>query len=131
MTISLITFAISLVCLSILAVNKHKELNGQKTWFSIGNLKTDRNIAVLWKTVVYMVTHVSVRSIQRLAKQAVLKTERFFINKVEEMGQKFSMVGNMVTGYDLPKNRGSVSFFLKNIEDHKKTMRGASVRLIK
>jgi len=131
MTISLISFAVSLILLAVLAFNKQKELNGDRAWFSIGSPRTDRRIAVVWISVVYIVTHVSVQSCKRLMKQAVLKAERFFINKIEEMGHKFSMVGNMVTGYDLPKNRGSVSFFLKNIEDHKKTIKGGAVRQIK
>jgi hypothetical protein len=114
-----------------MVVNKQKELNGGRAMFTIGSRKADTFIARTWNTVVYMVTHVSVQSCKRITIQTVLKAERFFISKLEQVGQRFSMAGNMVTGYNLPRNRGSVSFFLKNIEDHKKTMRKAPVHLIK
>ena len=99
--------------------------------FTIGSRSTDSVIATTWNSVVYMITHVSVRSCERIAKQAVFKVERFFISKFEQLGQRFGVVGNMVMGYNLPRNRGSVSFFLKNIEDHKKVMQKAPVNVIK
>lgn len=121
MTISLISCAISLAALIVLGANKQKELNGRHA-FKIGNQSTDSRIAMMWNSMVYMVTHVSVQSCRRVAKRAILNTEGFFIKRFENMGNRFSVVGNAVTGYDLPKNRGSVSFFLKNIEDHKRTI---------
>ncbi len=122
MTISLITCAVSLIALATLAMNKQRDLDGKTAMFRVGSPSTDSYIAATWKSVVYMVTHVSVQSCRRMVQQATINLEGFFIKNFDKLGRKFTVVGDMVTGYDLPKNRGSVSFFLKNIEDHKKTI---------
>lgn len=128
---SLILCAISLIAIAAMVKNKQKELSGDKPMFNIGSHSADSVIASTWNSMVYMITHVSVQSCKRLGKQVVHGVERFFISKFEQLSQRFSGVGDMVTGYDLPRNRGSVSFFLKNIEDHKKVMQKAPVNLIR
>lgn len=127
MTLSLTLAGISLVVIAAMLMNKQRELKGSSTLFSIGGEKTDSRIAGAWSSMVYMVTHVSVRSCKKLTRQATLAAEAFFIENFETVARKFSTVGNMVTGYDLPRNRGSVSFFLKNIEDHKRMTRTQKV----
>ena len=123
MTISLISCAVSLLALLVLSMNKQRELDGKSALFRIGSHSTDGKIARAWNSMVYMVTHVSVQSCKRVARRAILNAEGLFIRQFENFGQRFTTVGNAVTGYNLPRNRGSVSFFLKNIEDHKRTMR--------
>ena len=128
---SLILCATSFMAIAAMIKNKQKELSGDKPMFNIGSHSADSVIASTWNSMVYMITHVSVQSCKRLSKQVLLGVEKFFISKFEQLGHRFTGVGNMVTGYDLPRNRGSVSFFLKNIEDHKRVMQKAPVNLIK
>lgn len=120
---------ISLIVIAAMLVNKQREMNGGRALFSVGTSSTDSRIAAMWSSMVYMVTHVSVRSCKKLTRQATLKAEAFFIENFETVARKFSLVGNMVTGYDLPRNRGSVSFFLKNIEDHKRMTQKVPVKV--
>ncbi len=120
---------ISLIAIAVMLMNKQREMKGNKALFSVGTESTDSRIATLWSSMVYMVTHVSVQSCKKLTRQAMLKAEAFFIENFETVARKFSLVGDMVTGYDLPRNRGSVSFFLKNIEDHKRMTRKVAVKV--
>ncbi len=51
------------------------------------------------------------------------KAEHGGMMVLEKVINKFGRAKDMVTGKDLPKNRGAVSFFLKHIESHKKNMK--------
>ncbi len=116
MTISLTICVLSLFALATLVWNKNSELSKGAPMFRIGNESTDETLLNLWNIFVYTVTHVSISSMRNLLHSAVIAFERLFINQFENVTRRFAVFGDIVTGRDIPKNRGSVSFFLKNIE---------------
>lgn len=51
------------------------------------------------------------------------KIEQWGLKMLDRAVNKFGRAKDMVSGKDLPKNKGAVSFFLKHIESHKKNMK--------
>ena len=122
MTTTLIICGISFLALASILYSKNKETKTGKRMLPLGSTSSDILLADAWDTFAYTVTHASKQSIKALAQRTIVSVERFFITRFERLGQKFTVVGNTVTGYNLPRNRGSVSFFLKNIESHKSSV---------
>lgn len=120
MTTALTIFCISLVAVFILTANKNKEIKTGQAMFSIGGRGSDEWLREVWNVLVYTVTHASVRSMRQLAHRSVISFERMVINQFNRFSHRFAVVGEIVTGRDIPTNRGSVSLFLKKIEHPKK-----------
>lgn len=119
MTISIIIFSLSLIAFFMLVMNKSREINTGSPMFKLGSESSDETLLNIWNIIVYTVTHATARSIRHSAYRSVVAVERFVLRQFDRLSSRFSMFGDMVTGRDIPKNRGSVSFFLKNIESHK------------
>jgi hypothetical protein len=126
MTTALTIFAVSLAAIFMLAANKNKEIKTGQPRFKIGGNDSDLWLSEVWNVLVYTITHASVRGIRQVAYRSVISFERLVINQFNRFSHRFALVGEIVTGRDIPKNRGSVSLFLKKIEHPKKHR--ASVR---
>jgi hypothetical protein len=120
MTIALTIFCISLMAVIMLTANKSKEIKSGRAMFSIGSRGSDEWLSEVWNVLAYTITHASVRSIRQLANRSVISVERLVIRQFDRFSHRFAVVGEIVTGRDIPKNRGSVSLFLKKIEHPKK-----------
>ncbi len=121
MTIALTICAASFIALALVILNKSRELSRGAALLRMGSRHTDELISRSWDSFVYTVTHVSVREARHLLYRAVISCEKLFIRQFDKVSGRFAIVGDIVTGRDIPKNRGSVSFFLKNIETRKKS----------
>lgn len=128
MTISLTICLVSLFALAMLVFNKNSEMRNGAPIFRVGNENTDETLLNLWNIFVYTATHASVRSIRSLVRSTIIAFERLFINQFEVISKRFAVFGDIVTGRDIPKNRGSVSFFLKNIESRNGTKKTGSIK---
>jgi hypothetical protein len=115
-TISIVTFLIAVAVLW----NKKAELYGEGPIFNIGNDKIDQKVYDATEMSIYFVTHLSVQKSKYLCKKTVIYLEGLVIKLMRLVSERFSFVGDMVTGKSIPKNKGSVSFFLKNVESVKK-----------
>lgn len=109
-------------CLSALLMlaNKQKEVKTGKAVLKIGSSNTDNALKRLWMTSVDTLSHVHPSNTKQTVQRSMVELEKHIMNVFHRLSHKFSVVGDVVTGRDIPRNRGSVSFFLKNIEDSKK-----------
>jgi hypothetical protein len=121
MTTALIIFGISFVAVLTLAANKSKEIKTGRPMLSIGGAGSDEWLREVWNVLAYTITHASVRSVRQLTYRSIISFERLVISQFDRFSHRFALVGEIVTGRDIPKNRGSVSLFLKKIEHPKKT----------
>lgn len=116
LTISLISFAL----VNLMLLNKKREMNRGRGMFTIGTVNSDQKVTDYAATVVSVVQNINVASTKRFAVKQAVKIEQFAMGVFERLATRFTIFGEVVTGRNIPKNRGSVSFFLKNIEDSKK-----------
>jgi hypothetical protein len=104
--------------------NKHKELKDGKGIFNIGNTQTDLRVNEGYDKFVDLVHHLTISTLKQYVQKATLYIENYFIKLFHYITRRFFSFSNIITGQNIPKNRGSVSFFLKNIEEHKKSVSG-------
>jgi hypothetical protein len=109
--------------MSLLTYAKMSELSTGRNILHLSTPERDQRLRRVWKAVMYQITHVSWRSVKEGFHDSIVAAENFFLRVIVKLGKKFSSVGDIVRGKDIPKNRGSVSFFLKNLEDHKHTQK--------
>lgn len=120
MNVALTICMISLVVCAVILFNKNKELSKGRSMLSFSP-KLDAAVQDAIEMIVYACTHASVKTAEQLFKRAVIGTERFLLGQFDRVSHRFVVVSDVVTGKHIPKNRGSVSFFLKNIETSKKS----------
>lgn len=100
--------------------NKQRELKTGKSLFNLGTSNIDLALRRLWELSLDKLAHVHPKNSKHTVRRSMVEIEKHIMNIIHRLSHKFSIVGDVVTGRDIPKNRGSVSFFLKNIEDSKK-----------
>jgi len=122
MTTALIIFGISLLAAALMLWSKQRELSTGRSLIRIGTASSDMRVASLWGSIAHTLTHVTVLETRAFVRKAVLLIENLFIDLFHYVARRFVSAGNVITGHNIPKNRGSVSFFLKNIEEHKRTV---------
>lgn len=116
MNIALTIFSVAFVLGAFILLNKRREMSQGKPWISMGGPELDQAVYDAVEFFIYVTTHASVKRAKQLFMKAVHSSEKLFLGVFERVGHRFAIVSDIVTGKDLPKNRGSVSFFLKNIE---------------
>jgi hypothetical protein len=120
------TLTITLVSgfiLLVLSLKKNWELKAGRDIFSIATNRMDQRVESLLYKTANLVKMTHPERIKEIGSKIAIKVEGFVMGIVEKLSSRFSIVGDMVTGRDIPKNRGSVSFFLKNIENSKKQVK--------
>jgi len=119
MITTLTTFIVSSVIALFLVTNKMGELAGSRLAVRIHShefeVKMKTTVGAFWDWI----SHISMRSIRALTLATLQKAEKFFVKLFYRILKRITKMTDMVSGRDIPKNRGSVSFFLKHIEDHK------------
>ena len=119
MTTSLIIFTAALILCAGVLVNKKRESAGG--WHvRIGSSSADVFFSKMSQTFKMCMLALELESLKKTSKYALHYVERHVINVIEKLGHRFEIAGHAVMGRNIPKNRGSVSFFLKNIENRKK-----------
>lgn len=119
MTTSLIIFTVALILCAGVLVNKKRESAGTR-YFKIGSEKADIFFSELAHSGRLFLSALEFESLKKSSKYALHYVERHVINLIEKVSHRFEIAGHAVMGRNIPKNRGSVSFFLKNIENRKK-----------
>lgn len=122
MTITLALFIISTLIISALLLSKHRELTAGKAFVRLGSISTDRSLVSAAHKTVYVTKHITLISTRIFIRKAIVMAEMFFMRMFTRASKRFVSVGYILTGKHVSKNRGSASFFLKNIEEHKKAL---------
>lgn len=120
MIITLTSTIVGAILLVALYLNKKREVVRGKGFLTIGNERTDQQLLNVYEDISSYASVLRPHALKVFVGRMVVKAEQFAMGIFEKLSRRFSVVGDMVTGKDIPKNRGSVSFFLKNIEDSKK-----------
>lgn len=110
----------SLIFLVLMLTNKHRELKTGKSLLKVGTSNIDYALRRVWEESKDKLYRVHPSNSRHTLRRSMVELEKHIMNMFHRLSHKFSIVGDVVTGRDIPKNRGSVSFFLKNIEDSKK-----------
>ncbi len=125
MNLALTIFSIAFLLAALILLNKRREVARGKPWVSLGSPELDTAVYDTVEFVIYMLTHASVKTTRQLFRKALLSSEKLMISLFEKLNHRFAAVSDIITGKDIPKNRGSVSFFLKNVEASKKSRMSA------
>ncbi len=120
MTTALIIFSIAIVIAGIILLNKKREVQSGTGYFKVGSESLDQRISDLSTRIEIYLIETDSRKVKSIIKTWVVKFENYMLKKLHIISKRFEVFGDVVTGRDIPKNRGSVSFFLKNIENDKK-----------
>lgn len=120
MITTITTLIVSASILLMMLSHKQRELRTGKAMVKIGTSAADHKLQRAWQASLDKLAHVHPSNGKHTFRRSVVELERHIMNLFHRLSHKFSIVGDVVTGRDIPKNRGSVSFFLKNIEDSKK-----------
>lgn len=114
------TFFISLFAIAFLLLNKKRELENGVAFVSLAHaneIHFKQKIEVIKKTTKEMPKKV----VNIAAFIAVKQGVKTFEKVKEIVYPKISHIVDAVKGRDIPKNRGSVSLFLKHIEGYRET----------
>lgn len=101
-------------------LHKSRELRTGKKLLTLGNHQSDLAIRRLTASIVEISAIAHPENGKSAFRRFIIEIEKIVMNFFYRLSHRFRVVGDVVTGRDIPKNRGSVSFFLKNIEDSKK-----------
>lgn len=100
--------------------NKSRELSKGKGFVKSSSTKTDSWCLLVHEKIKALVAHLRVATSRKAIIRGVVKFEQFCVKMFSRLANRFTIVGEVIVGGSIPKNRGSVSFFLKNIEASKK-----------
>lgn len=117
MTLAITILIVSICGVSLTLLNKVRELDTGKAVISI-NKDTDKKILDLHARVTLFIKESPKKIVHILAILAL----RFFYVFGKKIKQKLypriSHLIDAVKGKDVPKNKGSVSFFLERVKEH-------------
>ena len=126
MNLAITIFLLSFVGILFLLINKSLALHGRKAFVTVSHevnhkLKTKadqllvtvkRSPEVVWKTFLFLIIKISVIAIEKFKARIY---------------PKIAHLVDSVKGRHIPKNKGSASFFLTNIKEHKDSQKGFEI----
>ncbi|MEI6553538.1 MAG: hypothetical protein WCO09_03135 [bacterium] len=113
---------LSLLILVAMMVTKMLELSGKKSHIKFSKPEWDWHILRKYHLVKHNVVHIKRESLANFFHRMAKVLELLFIRLANKLEKRFSKLGDMIRGKQVARNKGSVSFFLKNIEDHKNNL---------
>ena len=118
-----VVFIIALVLIAFLFVQKSFEISyGKKILLENAFIKCDRWIHNLLLKIKYWWSHVNFKNTKRVFVWLATNMRRLLVAVKRRLDHKQSSFFTK-REYRAPKNRGSVSFFLKDVSDYKKSLR--------
>lgn len=100
--------------------NKSRELSRGRGFLKSSSTKTDSWCLAVYEKIKTLGGSLKVVTSRKAIIRGVVKFEQFCVKMFSRLANRFTIVGEVMIGGSIPKNRGSVSFFLKNIEASKK-----------
>jgi hypothetical protein len=113
---------LSLLIMVAMVVTKMLEISGKKSHIKFSKPEWDWHILRKYHLVRHNVMHHKRESLANFFHRMAKILELLFIKLANKLEKRFSKLGDMIKGKQTARNRGSVSFFLKNIEDHKNNL---------
>lgn len=123
MIISLIIFIVSIITIALLWYNKYREARGVLPLVYIGSHDFDKQLSNIKSICTRFIKKIDAEYLKSIFHDIAESTEKFGIIFAEKCINKFTHVRARINNKNIPKNRGSVSFFFKHIEDHQKSIR--------
>lgn len=121
-TICTLSFLIMLAMI----ITKSLELSGKKCHVKFSKPEWDWHVLRKYHLVRHDVLHIKRESLANFCHRMAKVLELLFIKLANKLEKRFSKLGDMIKGKHVGKGRGKdkghVSFFLKNIEDHKNSL---------
>ena len=117
-------FLISALAIVFMLMNKLREIEGKKSFVSIGSHLDEsirHKIILLRKAVVEFPRHFSREAFYAFVQNSVL----LFRKLRAKIYPHIAHIVDAVKGKDIPKNKGAASFFLVHIQEHKEKMEKA------
>lgn len=106
--------------------NKVREARGLSPVVRIGSMELDARLSHVTSTVKSWVHNIDAEYVKSVLHTIAESAEKFGISCAEKCINRFMKVRDLVDSRDIPKNRGSVSFFFKHIEHHQKRTKSSS-----
>lgn len=103
-------------------VAKYIENSHGKTFIKFTKPEWDWHIHHKFHLTKHRLTHISRESLADFFHKFAKISELFLVKAGTVIEKKFSKMSDMIRGRRVVKTKGSVSFFLKNIEEHKKNL---------
>ena len=122
MITALTLLVLSFIGMLVVVWGKSIQMSTGRNVLHISTEERDMRLSQWYGKVAYQVTHVSFNSLKNNLHSIIVAVENFFLRIFDRLGKKFKVIGDIVRGRDLPKNKGSVSFFLKNIEENEENV---------
>lgn len=126
MTTALIILSVSLVIMAIMIHSKHVELETGKARINLSSAKMDITFIKARHNAGLFIKGINYRNIYNISHKFLEWMEYKFIGIAGKgwvlFAPRFKKMSDIVKGKNIPKNKGCVSFFLKNIEEHKKQL---------
>ena len=101
---------------------KTLELSGRKCHIKFSKPEWDWHILRKYHLVRHNVLHIKRESLANFCHRTAKVLELLFIRLANKLEKRFSRLGDMIKGKQVARNKGSVSFFLKNIEKPKNNL---------
>jgi hypothetical protein len=121
--LTFVVFIISLVLIAFLFMQKSFEISyGKKVLLEETFLKCDIGIHNILLKIKYWWSHVNFKNTRLVFMWVMVNVRRILLNTKKRFDHKQSQFF-IKRDYKAPKSRGSVSFFLKDVSDYKKSLR--------
>ncbi len=121
--VAFIVFIISLVLIVLLFTIKGLDIYyGRKIFLENLFVKSDNLVLKSWANLKFWWSHVNFKNTRRVISWVVIKTHRIFISikrQFDHEQSSFFVKREPVAS----NNKGSTSFFLKDVSDYKKSLR--------
>lgn len=127
MITSLIICTLSAIFFAVLCYSKKLELDRGRALIRVGSSSMDNRLQSYYEKQREFIASIDTEYIKEKFHLIAEKAEHWGLRMGEKLVNKFGRAKDMVTGKDLPKNKGAVSFFLKHIESHKNQVKSVSM----
>ncbi len=115
-----IIFIASISTALFILANKIGQINGSRWYIKLHSHELEHRminkLGAMWDVIM----HSSKATIRTVFARVLQKMEKFFMKVFFKLFRYINKLSDMVKGKDVPKNKGSASFFLKRIDEVEK-----------
>ena len=120
MLYTFIIFIASTVTALFILANKIGQTNGSRWYIKLHSHEFEHKVINKMGAVWDVVSHSSKATLRSVSAKVLEKMEKFFMKVFFKLFRYINRLSDMVKGKDVPKNKGSASFFLKRIDETEK-----------
>ena len=120
MLTTFIIFIASTVIALFILVNKVGQTNGSRWYIQLHSHELEHKVVNKLGAFWDVISHWSGSTFRSVSAKVLEKMEKFFMRMFFKLFRYINKLSDMVKGKDVPKNKGSASFFLKRIDETEK-----------